>query len=76
MAVGIVVVLASLDSIQSLGPAAIAVLLTAAGFMLLFGPWVWGLFEELTDERRAESARRNGPTWQPICTTQSFRRWP
>jgi signal transduction histidine kinase len=21
--------------------------------MLLFGPWVWGLFEELTDERRA-----------------------
>ncbi|MGB9359011.1 MAG: PspC domain-containing protein [Acidimicrobiia bacterium] len=53
MAVGIVVVLASLDSIQSLGPAAIAVLLTAAGFMLLFGPWVWGLFEELSDERRA-----------------------
>ncbi len=53
MAVGIVVVLASLDSIQSLGPAAIAVLLTAAGFMLLFGPWIWGLFEELTDERRA-----------------------
>ena len=53
MAIGIVVVLASLDSIQSLGPAAIAVLLTAAGFMLLFGPWVWGLFEELSDERRA-----------------------
>ena len=53
MTVGIVVVLASLDSIQSLGPAAIAVLLTAAGFMLLFGPWVWGLFEELSDERRA-----------------------
>lgn len=53
MAVGIVVVLASLDSIQSLGPAAIAVLLTAAGFMLLFGPWIWGLVEELTDERRA-----------------------
>ena len=53
MTVGIVVVLASLDSIQSLGPAAIAVLLTAAGFMLLFGPWIWGLVEELTDERRA-----------------------
>ncbi len=53
MAIGVVVVLASLDSIQSLGPAAFAVLLTAAGFMLLFGPWVWGLFEELTDERRA-----------------------
>jgi signal transduction histidine kinase/phage shock protein PspC (stress-responsive transcriptional regulator) len=53
MTIGIVVVLASLDSIQSLGPAAIAVLLTAAGFMLLFGPWIWGLVEELTDERRA-----------------------
>ena len=53
MVVGIVVVLASLDSIQSLGPAAIAVLITAAGFMLLFGPWIWGLVEELTDERRA-----------------------
>jgi len=53
MVVGIVVVLASLDTIQSLGPAAIAVLLTAAGFMLLFGPWIWGLVEELTDERRA-----------------------
>ena len=53
MIVGIVVVLASLDTIQSLGPAAIAVLLTAAGFMLLFGPWIWGLVEELTDERRA-----------------------
>ena len=53
MVVGIVVVLASSASIQSLGPAAIAVLLTAAGFMLLFGPWIWGLVEELTDERRA-----------------------
>jgi signal transduction histidine kinase len=53
MVVGIVVVLASSASIQSLGPAAIAVLLTAAGFMLLFGPWIWGLVEELTNERRA-----------------------
>ena len=53
MAVGIVVVLASLDSFQSLGPVAIAVLITAAGFMLLFGPWILGLFEDLTAERRA-----------------------
>lgn len=53
MAVGIVVVLASLDSFQALGPVAIAVLLTAAGFMLLFGPWILGLFEDLTEERRA-----------------------
>ncbi len=53
MAVGIVVVLASLDSFQALGPVAVAVLITAAGFMLLFGPWILGLFEDLSKERRA-----------------------
>ncbi|MEN8114428.1 MAG: PspC domain-containing protein [Actinomycetota bacterium] len=53
MAIGIVVVLASLDSFQSLGPVAIAILLTATGFMLLFGPWVYGLFADLGEERRA-----------------------
>lgn len=53
MAVGIVVVLTSLDSFQALGPVAIAVLITAAGFMLLFGPWMLGLFEDLGKERRA-----------------------
>ncbi len=53
MTVGIVVVLTSLDSFQALGPVAIAVLITAAGFMLLFGPWMLGLFEDLGKERRA-----------------------
>jgi signal transduction histidine kinase/phage shock protein PspC (stress-responsive transcriptional regulator) len=53
MAVGIVVVLTSLDSFQALGPVAVAVLITAAGFMLLFGPWMLGLIEDLTKERRA-----------------------
>jgi len=53
MTVGIVVVLASLDSFQALGPVAVAVLITAAGFMLLFGPWILGLFEDLSKERRA-----------------------
>jgi signal transduction histidine kinase/phage shock protein PspC (stress-responsive transcriptional regulator) len=53
MAVGIVVVLTSLDSFQALGPVAVAVLITAAGFMLLFGPWMLGLFEDLGKERRA-----------------------
>jgi signal transduction histidine kinase len=53
MLVGVVVVFASLRSFQALGPIAIAILLTAAGFMLLFGPWVWGLFEDLSDERTA-----------------------
>jgi signal transduction histidine kinase len=32
---------------------AIAVLLTAVGFMLVFGPWVWRLFDNLSAERRA-----------------------
>ncbi len=53
MTIGIVVVLTSLDSFQSLGPIAVAVLITAAGFMLLFGPWMLGLFENLSKERRA-----------------------
>lgn len=53
MAVGIVVVLTSLDSFQALGPVAVAILITAAGFMLLFGPWMLGLFEDLGKERRA-----------------------
>jgi signal transduction histidine kinase/phage shock protein PspC (stress-responsive transcriptional regulator) len=53
MGVGVVVVLASLESFQSLGPVAIAILLTATGFMLLFGPWIYGLFADLGEERRA-----------------------
>ena len=53
MAAGVVVILASLDSFQSLGPVAIAVLLTAVGFMLVFGPWVLGLFDDLSKERHA-----------------------
>jgi len=53
MAAGIVVILTSLDSFQSLGPVAIAVLLTAVGFMLVFGPWVLGLFNDLSKERHA-----------------------
>jgi len=50
---GIIVILTSLDEFQTLGPIAVAVLLTAVGFMLAFGPWVLGLFDDLTQERRA-----------------------
>jgi signal transduction histidine kinase len=53
MAAGTVVILTSLDTFQALGPVAIAVLLTAVGFMLVFGPWVWRLFDNLSAERRA-----------------------
>ena len=53
MGVGVIVILTSLDSFQSLGPVAIAVLVTAVGFMLVFGPWALGLFDDLSAERRA-----------------------
>ena len=53
MAAGVVVILTSLDTFQALGPVAIAVLLTAVGFMLVFGPWVLGLFDDLNKERHA-----------------------
>lgn len=53
MGAGVVVILTSFESFQSLGPVALAVLLTAVGFMLVFGPWVLGLFDDLTTERRA-----------------------
>jgi signal transduction histidine kinase/phage shock protein PspC (stress-responsive transcriptional regulator) len=53
MGVGSIVALTSLERFQSLGPVAVAVLLTAVGFMLVFGPWVLGLFDDLRQERRA-----------------------
>jgi signal transduction histidine kinase len=53
MAAGVVVILTSLGSFQSLGPVAIAILLTAVGFMLVFGPWALGLFDDLSKERHA-----------------------
>lgn len=42
----------SIESIESLGPAVTAAALTAAGFMIIFGPWVTSLAQDLADERR------------------------
>ena len=53
MGAGVIVIFTSIGSFQSLGPAAVAVLLTAVGFMLVFGPWVLGLFDDLNKERHA-----------------------
>lgn len=39
-------------AIESLGPAIAAAALTAAGFMVIFGPWVTSLGRDLADERR------------------------
>ncbi len=42
----------SIKAIDSLGPAVAAAALTAAGFMIIFGPWVTSLGHDLADERR------------------------
>jgi signal transduction histidine kinase len=42
----------SISSIESLGPAVTAAALTAAGFMIIFGPWVTSLVRDLNQERR------------------------
>lgn len=42
----------SLSSLESLGPAITAAALTAAGFMIIFGPWVTSLVRDLNQERR------------------------
>ena len=42
----------SIQAIESLGPAITAAALTAAGFLLIFGPWVASLGRDLAEERR------------------------
>lgn len=42
----------SLQAMQQLGPVVVAVGITAAGFMLVFGPWVVRLAGDLAAERR------------------------
>lgn len=49
---GAIVLLNALDAFQGLGTAALAVGLTAIGFLLVFGPWVWRLADDLGRERR------------------------
>lgn len=53
MVFGVLVLAGSLSSFQTLGSIAFAVLLTAAGFMLVFGPWAWSLLDSLRRERTA-----------------------
>lgn len=42
----------SIDVLERLGAVALATLVTGAGLVLLFGPWVWRLAGDLTRERR------------------------
>ncbi len=50
---GAIVLLGSMRNFARLGTIAVAIILTAAGFMLVFGPRVSRLLEDLASERRA-----------------------
>lgn len=50
---GLVVVLSSLDRLQTIGVLILALLLALAGFAIVAGPWIWSLIEDLNTERRA-----------------------
>lgn len=52
MLAGLATFSGSLQSMRQLGPIVVAVGITAAGFMLIFGPWVVRLAGDLADERR------------------------
>jgi signal transduction histidine kinase/phage shock protein PspC (stress-responsive transcriptional regulator) len=53
MIVGLAFVLTSLDGLQSAGALVIATILTLVGFIIVGGPWLWSLIEDLGTERRA-----------------------
>jgi signal transduction histidine kinase len=53
MVAGLVVVLRSLDRLQSVGLIAIALIVAVGGFLIVAGPWLWSLIEDLRTERRA-----------------------
>lgn len=53
MALGIAVVLSSLDTLQGMGVFALALLAAISGFTIVAGPWLWSLIEDLRNERRA-----------------------
>lgn len=53
MIVGLAFVLTSLDRLQSAGALVIATILTFIGFLIVGGPWLWSLVEDLGTERRA-----------------------
>ncbi len=50
---GLIVVLSSLDRLQTIGVLLLAILLALAGFAIVAGPWIWSLIEDLNTERRA-----------------------
>lgn len=53
MVAGLAVVLRSLDALQSVGVLVIALFVAVGGFLIVAGPWLWSLIEDLRTERRA-----------------------
>lgn len=49
---GVILLLGSVRVFAQMGPLALAVAATAAGLFLVFGPWIWRLGTDLTQERR------------------------
>lgn len=52
MFAGAVVLFQAVDAFAGMGEIALAVAVTAVGFLLVFGPWVWRLIDDLARERR------------------------
>ena len=52
MLAGFSAFIGSIDALAGVGPVLLAVALTVAGFMILFGPLVWRMARDLADERR------------------------
>ncbi len=53
MIAGLGLVLTSLDVLESAGALVIAIILTLIGFLIVGGPWLWSLVQDLGTERRA-----------------------
>jgi signal transduction histidine kinase/phage shock protein PspC (stress-responsive transcriptional regulator) len=53
MVAGVAVVLSSLENLQAMGVLALAIVVAVGGFLIVAGPWLWSLIEDLRTERRA-----------------------
>jgi len=53
MVAGLAVVLRSLDVLRSAGVLVVALVVALGGFLIVAGPWLWSLIEDLRTERRA-----------------------
>jgi signal transduction histidine kinase len=53
MVAGFVVVFSSLEQLQTMGVIALALLVAIGGLMIVAGPWLWSLVEDLRTERHA-----------------------